>query len=355
MASLRKNVAGQHIGFQLVNSGSGAPVTAGGAGNISKDGAAQAALTGTFTHLGTGQWDYAPTQAETNATSLSFQFTGTSALNIVLQVYTDNWDTTQPVVTSGAGTDQLTLSGGIASADAKKINAVVTTGVTAVASNIGTAQPVAFTGTGGSALVKTDVTDWGATAVGTLPPDAIFIRSGTAAAGGASTITLDGGASATNNIYNGATIFLRTGGTGAGQVNSILSYNGTTKVATVGTAWAVAPDNTSLFTILATEAVAGSASDPWATALPGSYGAGTAGNLLGNAATVNADALLNRNIDGGGNGSKTVGEAFGFIRFRWAVAAGILTVYQRNGSTVWWTGTVQTDGSAIPIVGETPT
>lgn len=94
MSSLRKNVASQHISFQLVAKADGAPVTASGAGNVTKDGAAQAACTGTFTHLGTGQWDYAPTQAETNATAVGFQFTGTGAVNVNLHFFTDNWDTT---------------------------------------------------------------------------------------------------------------------------------------------------------------------------------------------------------------------------------------------------------------------
>jgi len=39
-------------------------------------------------------------------------------------------------------------------------------------------------------------------------------------------------------------------GTGAGQTGYITSYNGTTKVATVQTAWGVIPDNTSVYRIV---------------------------------------------------------------------------------------------------------
>ena len=92
--------------------------------------------------------------------------------------------------------------------------------------------------------------NWDNVAVGAVPPDAIFLRSGTAQAGGASTITLDAGASAVNNFYDAATIFIRSG-TGAGQTNTIVSYVGSTKVATVGVAWATVPDATSVFTIAA--------------------------------------------------------------------------------------------------------
>lgn len=74
------------------------------------------------------------------------------------------------------------------------------------------------------------------------------IRSNTAQAGGASTITLDAGASAVDSFYNGTAI-LTTGGTGAGQFRTIISYVGATKVATVDSAWATAPDNTTTFAI----------------------------------------------------------------------------------------------------------
>lgn len=73
-------------------------------------------------------------------------------------------------------------------------------------------------------------------------------RSNTAQAGGASTITLDASASATNDLYNNNLVVL-TGGTGAGQSNYITDYDGTTKVATVNTAWTVQPDNTTTFAI----------------------------------------------------------------------------------------------------------
>lgn len=74
------------------------------------------------------------------------------------------------------------------------------------------------------------------------------IRSGTAQAGGDTTITLDAGASATTDYYKDKLIYL-TGGTGVGQSQICLGYNGSTKVATV-TGWAVDPDNTTTFAVL---------------------------------------------------------------------------------------------------------
>lgn len=72
--------------------------------------------------------------------------------------------------------------------------------------------------------------------------------TGQAQAGAASTITLAAGASAVDDAYKGMPIRI-TGDTGAGQVNLIKSYNGTTKVATVAVAWTVQPDATSDYSI----------------------------------------------------------------------------------------------------------
>ena len=146
---------------------------------------------------------------------------------------------------------------------------------------------------------------------------------------------------------------------------------------------------------------AGSAGDPWATALPGAYSAGTAGNIIGNridvasstlatatnlatlagyvdtevaaikaktdnlpaspaatgdipTANENADALLARNIAGGSSSGRTVTQALCFLRNKWTVAAGTLTVYGTDDSTTSWTATVSTDAAALPVTGNDP-
>ena len=81
-------------------------------------------------------------------------------------------------------------------------------------------------------------------------------RSNTAQAGAAGTITLDASASATNDFYKGALIFL-DGSTGAGQARLCTAYDGTTKVATIVPNWAVNPSVTSTFVILASGEVLG--------------------------------------------------------------------------------------------------
>jgi hypothetical protein len=55
--------------------------------------------------------------------------------------------------------------------------------------------------------------------------------------------------SSTDNAYNGMQIRL-TGGTGAGQSRTIATYNATTAVATVSSAWATQPDGTTTYVIV---------------------------------------------------------------------------------------------------------
>jgi hypothetical protein len=70
-------------------------------------------------------------------------------------------------------------------------------------------------------------------------------------AGGASTIDLDAGASAVADYYKGQLVAI-VAGTGIGQSRTCVSYDETTKIATVHPAWATPPDGDSYFAILNT-------------------------------------------------------------------------------------------------------
>ena len=84
----------------------------------------------------------------------------------------------------------------------------------------------------------------------TFPTDGGLISdAGTAQAGAATAITLRSGASATDDYYTKAVIGI-VRGTGQGQARQITGYVGSTKVATVDTAWSTIPDNTSVYQIL---------------------------------------------------------------------------------------------------------
>lgn len=63
-----------------------------------------------------------------------------------------------------------------------------------------------------------------------------------------------------------------------------------------------------------------------------------------------ADAILARSM---GNG-RTIKEALAFLRNKWVVAAGVLTVYDTDDTTVLWTAAISTDAAALPPVGSDP-
>ncbi len=71
---------------------------------------------------------------------------------------------------------------GIPDVNAKNINNVAATSVTTINANLGTTQPVNYTGTGASALVKGDVVDWKGSAAPAMTGDA-YALIGTAGVG----------------------------------------------------------------------------------------------------------------------------------------------------------------------------
>lgn len=159
------------------------------------------------------------------------------------------------------------------------------------------------------------------------------IRSNTAQAGAAGSLTLDASASATTDFYKNDLLLL-TGGTGAGQSRYITGYNGSTKVATVNSNWATTPDNTTTFAILPADAIVG-ASAPTAAqvatavwqdttagdfTVSGSIGkslftGGAAPGAAGGLFIAGSNAAVTANITGNltGNVSGSVGSVTGAV------------------------------------------
>lgn len=75
---------------------------------------------------------------------------------------------------------------------------------------------------------------------------AFVVASGTAQAGGAATITLAAGESATSEIFQGDRVVI-TEGTGVGEHGIVTTYDGSTKVCTMSENWVIQPDNTSVY------------------------------------------------------------------------------------------------------------
>lgn len=222
------------------------------------------------------------------------------------------------------------------------------------------------------------------------------IRSNTAQAGAATSITLDAGASAVTDYYKNTLVIL-TGGTGVGQGRYITAYNGTTKVATV-TAWATAPDPTSTFAVLSSDAFLTAAQVNaecdaalldvgLTTTVTGRIDAAVSSRLaaagytapdnatitaikaktdnlpaapaaVGDIPTAiqNADALLNRDMS---LVSDTIARsplnALRFLRNKWSLSGTTLTVTKENDTTAAWTATVTAAPGADPISGSDPT
>lgn len=79
-----------------------------------------------------------------------------------------------------------------------------------------------------------------------LPPK---LQSANAAGGAAQTITLDSTADPRDDYYAGAKIFI-VSGPSAGDIRTITSYVGSTRVATVDQAWTATPTTASVFSTL---------------------------------------------------------------------------------------------------------
>jgi hypothetical protein len=85
-------------------------------------------------------------------------------------------------------------------------------------------------------------------------PGREHINEGLAQSGGTSTIKLNALASSLDEAYTGQVVFLRSGN-GEDQSRRIGSYDGTTKIATVDTAWGTQPDASTGYVMLPTSTI----------------------------------------------------------------------------------------------------
>ena len=83
------------------------------------------------------------------------------------------------------------------------------------------------------------------------------VNEGKAQGGGTNTITLNALASGDDDVYISQVVFI-VAGTGADQNAIVLSYNGTTKVATIHKDWIVEPDATSIYAMLPLQSLSAS-------------------------------------------------------------------------------------------------
>lgn len=106
---MRKNVAGQAIGAQMVSATDGSAFTGAVTVYVTGDAGTQAAGSvgsGACTHEGNGYHTYAPAQAETNYDLIAFTFIGTGAVPTTVQVYT-RMDANVTAIEGSDPTDQI--------------------------------------------------------------------------------------------------------------------------------------------------------------------------------------------------------------------------------------------------------
>ncbi len=104
-------------------------------------------------------------------------------------------------------------------------------------------------------IVKTATAGAKTTPMTLYPKRLPVIRTGTAQAGAASTITLDSGASANDDFYVGCIVNITNDSPAGvlGQARFITDYVGSTKVATIEGTWGTNPSSASTFEVLLTE------------------------------------------------------------------------------------------------------
>lgn len=130
---MKKNVASQKIGAQMVSATDGSAFT--GAVTVSVTGDAGAQATGSVgagacTHEGNGYHTYAPAQAETNYDLIAFTFTGTGAVPATVQVFTSFPQTGDSYERIGAP------AGASIAADLVTIDNFIDTEIAAISSSI---------------------------------------------------------------------------------------------------------------------------------------------------------------------------------------------------------------------------
>jgi len=164
---MKKNVASQSIGAEMITAADGTAFTGSVSVLVTKDNGTQTAGGATApAHEGNGYHSYSPTQAETNADHIAFTFTGTGAIPVTIQLFTsfpqtvDN-DTKISLIPTTAmrGTDSAALATSLATVDSNVDAILIDT------SDLQTNQGDWLTATGFNTVVPPSVAQFNARTV----------------------------------------------------------------------------------------------------------------------------------------------------------------------------------------------
>jgi hypothetical protein len=278
---MKKNVASQSIGAEMITAADGTAFTGTVTVLITIDNGTQSASGGTApAHEGNGYHSYTPTQAETNGDHIAFTFTGTGAIPATVQVFTSFPQTVDNNVLAAGAT-------GFAAID------TVVDAILADTAEIGAAGA-------GLTNIGTIATVTNLTNLPTMPANWLT-------AAGIEASALDGkgdwnigktGYALTQAFpsnFADMSITLTTGLVDITQTAADKSWSTAARVLTANTnlndPTAAVISDAVWDELLSGHAISGStgealsaagtAGDPWTTALPGAYGAGTAGKIIG--------------------------------------------------------------------------
>jgi hypothetical protein len=356
----RKNVAGQFYGFTMTSATTGA-ATAGLTVTVTRiiDGGTKGAITGSVVDISDGNYRLDFSQADTNGNNITFFFSATGMNPFALTITTTAADPTDAAsfgitridaaissrmatYTQPTGFLAATFPGTVASPT--NITAGTITTVSGnVNGSVGSVTGAVGSVTGNvGGTVASVVGDVGGNVVGTVA--SVVGNVGGNVTGSVGSVVGNVGGNLTGSV---GSVVGNVGGDVVGSVGSVLGNLGGNVVGSVA----------SVVGNVGGDVVGTVAS------VVGNVG----GNVVGSVnAVINpvdlttagneaiADAVLLRNVAGGSNTGRTVREAFYFLRNRWTVTTGTLTVYETDDATTSWTAVVTGTPGADPITGNDP-
>lgn len=283
---MKKNVAGQVVGAQVCSAADGSDFSGSVTVYVTGDGGTQATGSvgaGACTNEGNGFYTYAPAQAETNFDHVAFTFKGTGAITSTVQVYTSFPQTGDAFGRLGAP------AGASVSADIA--------GVQSDTNDIQTRIPAALV----SGRMDASV---GAMAANTMTASALASDAVTEIQSGLATAA----ALATLDDYVDTEVAAIKAKTDLIPASPAAVSDIPTAAAVADQVWdeVLSGHLTGGSTGAALNA-SGSSGDPWATALPGAYTAGSAGYIVG----TNLDAAVSSVSGGSGLDAAGVRAAIG--------------------------------------------
>lgn len=292
----RKNVASQFVCFQMLLTADGSVATGLSPSARRCIDGTFAAGGGTVTEDSAGFYKYAMSQADTNGNDISFCFTATGAVPVVVNIVTTAADPTDAVRFG------LTAMPNVASGNAGAL-IVSGTGTAALSVSAGLVTLAGVTHTG--AVIPTVTTTTTATNVTTVNGLAANVITATSIASDAITDA---------KVAADVTIASVTGSVGS-VTGAVGSVTGAVGSVTAGVTVTTNNDKTGYA-------------------------------LTSGERDSIADAMLDRDMstgtDSGSTTVRTVRQALRFLRNKFAIVAGTLTVYKEDDSTSSWTAAITT-------------